>query len=210
VIVLDLAPLIVGGVRSNSRPGTVIVPVQVSVPSTSRPGEPATRVSVPLPEAPTYAPVPPVTVTACGDAPGTLAGGMHPPGISPTARFRSPLPATLSRAGYPNTLPPSEHPVRSARKTYVCVTRPSPATTPVPLRAWQTTSLGVPGGQMSGTDSKGSSARRFSVPNALADPPTATGAAVAARTQIATTTRLRTACSESYFVWRPSWATRSR
>src|SRR6266540_1098774 len=110
----DVAPLIVGAVTSNSRRGTTMLPVHVSAPVTLRPGGPATRVSVPLPDAPTYAPVPPVTVNACA--------------------------ATV------------RHSVLSAMKTYVSVTRPSPATTPVPVRAWQITESGTPGGQPVGTE----------------------------------------------------------
>lgn len=148
----DVAPLIVGAVTSNSRRGTTMLPVHVSAPVTLRPGGPATRVSVPLPDAPTYAPVPPVTVNACGDAPGTPSSGMHS-GNPATARSRSPFPATLNVAEYVNTFAATvRHSVLSAMKTYVSVTRPSPATTPVPVRAWQITESGTPGGQPVGTE----------------------------------------------------------
>ncbi len=61
--VLLAAPVSVGCVTSNAMPGTSSVPVQVSRPC--RPVlvvPPSRRSSVPLPVAPAYIPVPPVTV----------------------------------------------------------------------------------------------------------------------------------------------------
>src|SRR5690242_15252493 len=56
---LERAPLITGGVVSNVYPGTVSVPDQVSFPA---PVDRWTSTTVPLPCAPAYTPVPPVTV----------------------------------------------------------------------------------------------------------------------------------------------------
>ena len=64
------APLIVGGVRSTTKPGAVIVPFQLSVPE---PGQHPTlvRLTTPLPEALAKTPVPPVIEKSCA----TLSSG---------------------------------------------------------------------------------------------------------------------------------------
>src|SRR5437763_12753378 len=167
---MSAARVIVGGVRSNSNPGTTTVPLHVSCPG--KPGPFEKWSTVPAPEAPANLPDPPVTVKV--SVPLTGEGGVNGRQSAPLTRTSiAPLPDTVKRAvegRNRSEAGPQPAGVSSTTGSHDSSTRPSPRTSAAPFREKHpVASAGVPGGQARKSSAITTCMVKVSVPAALPD-----------------------------------------